>query len=475
MQSYFTETLNDDGLLTVALADPSGPVNRTTDRFKAELSALLDRLEAAPVRGVIFLSDRPTFGVGGDVDQIAALAATGPAGIFADSQRIKALFRRIERLGLPVVSLIEGLAVGGHFELALASHACFARDDDAIRLGFPECAVGLIPGAGGLVRCVHRLGLEASIPLIVEARLIPPARAAELGLITGLGPDRAALLAAARDWIAAHPAPHQPWDRKGHRVPGGGLFDRRDRYLSLQAKTAGLIATGGGRPCAERTALSGICEVAACGFADGEVIESRLFARQAISAEAEARIGLRLKDRSVLKRSGQALDQDLLQRLRQSLRDEAAALRARGLSAARIGKAARQAGYDPEVLDLAPDTATARPDAATLDLAEIGDRLLTAQSLPVLRDLVAGRLHSAALANSGPVNAAGFPAWTGGPLRWITARGPAAVLAQCRQWAAEASPGADHFTPPFATAAALQAALDRARDFDTEPETEQRG
>ena len=166
MTNYLSETLSEDGILTVTLADPSGPMNRTTGQFKDELAALLDRLEANPVRGVILLTDRAAFGVGGDVDQIAALAAAGAEESYADSQRLKALYRRIETLGLPVLALLEGMAVGGSFELALACHAAFALNDDSIRLGFPECSIGLLPGAGGLVRTVHLLGCDAALPLL---------------------------------------------------------------------------------------------------------------------------------------------------------------------------------------------------------------------------------------------------------------------------------------------------------------------
>ncbi|WP_417673183.1 enoyl-CoA hydratase-related protein [Pseudodonghicola sp.] len=460
---YLSESLGPDGILTVTLADPSGPVNRTTAQFKAELGALLDRLEVAPVRGVIFLTDRPAFGVGGDVDQIAELAAASPAEIFADSQRIKALYRRIERLRLPVVALVEGLAVGGNFELALACHACFATDDDSIRLGFPECSIGLIPGAGGLVRLVHLLGIEAAIPLIVEARLIAPARAAELGLITGLCADRAGLMQAARDWIAANPAPQQPWDRRGHRVPGGGLFDRRGRFLAQQGRTSALVQAGHGRQLAEIVALSGICDVAACSFADGEIIESRLFARQAISREAEVRIGLRLKDRSVLKRASQPPDTAFAETLREALRDEIAALRGQGVPAALIRNVATHAGYDAGALGIDDAAESLKGDLPAL--ADIETRLLTAQCCAALRALAEGALRSAAGINSGAVREAGFPAWTGGPLRLVEAEGAAAFLSRCTLLATEL--GA-RFAVPFATAAELQAALDAARAFDTE-------
>ncbi|MEP3331219.1 3-hydroxyacyl-CoA dehydrogenase NAD-binding domain-containing protein [Sedimentitalea sp.] len=354
MINYLTETLSDEGILTVTLADPSGPMNRTTAQFKDELATLLDRLEAEPVKGVILFTDRDAFGVGGDVDQIAALASAGAQESYADSQRLKALYRRIEKLGLPVVALLEGMAVGGSFELALACHAAFALDDSQIRLGFPECSIGLLPGAGGVVRTVHLLGCDAALPLIVDANLIHPAEAARLGLIAGLADNREALLATARNWIAANPTPAKPWDQKRHKIPGGGHFDKRGRYLAMQNRVSNHIKRGLGRQMAEITALSAICDVATCGFADGERIESRAFAKQAISAEAEARIGLQLKDRSALKRApSRPLGQPS-----QELPRKVGILGA-GLMGAGIAFSNARAGYDVILADVSPQ-ATAR-------------------------------------------------------------------------------------------------------------------
>lgn len=291
------------GVTIVTMDDPSGGNNRTTGQFKTELAELLDQLGETPVRGLIFRSAKADFGVGGDVDQIAQLAEKGAAASFADSQRIKALFRRIELLGLPVVALIEGMAVGGSFELALACHARFALDNDAIRLGFPETSIGLIPGAGGLVRTLHMVGLDAAIPLVAEGKLASPRDMHARGLITGLAVTGEALLAAAKDWIEENPQPKKPWDERRHSVPGGGLFASPERHLRMQARVAGANRRGFGRQMAEVAALGALCDGAVCGFSDGEMIESRAFARQAVSNEAAARIGLSLKDKSTLKRA----------------------------------------------------------------------------------------------------------------------------------------------------------------------------
>lgn len=303
MTGYLTLAERDDGIVIVAMADPSGRMNRTTGQFKSELEALMDRWAAVPPKGVILLSDRPDFGVGGDVDEIARLAADGAAAACADSARIKAVFRRIETAGFPVVAVLAGLAVGGSLELALACHARFAVDAPATRMGLPETTIGLIPGAGGLVRSLHMLGFDAALDLVLSGRLIGAAEAEALGWIDGRGPDRAVLIERAAAFIAANPAPRKPWDRRGYALPGGAFYASPARYIGLQSRVAAERARAGGRERAAITAMECLVHASACGFADGERIESRGFARQACSAEATARIGLALKDKSVLRRA----------------------------------------------------------------------------------------------------------------------------------------------------------------------------
>ncbi|KMO29102.1 hypothetical protein VQ02_30465, partial [Methylobacterium variabile] len=245
---YLHSHRRPDGLLVVTLDDPESRANRTSALFKAELDAVLTGIESADPaerpRGVILASAKAGFGVGGDLGEIASLARTGPAASLADAQRIKALFRRIETAGIPFAACLAGLAAGGAFELALACHARFCLDDPAIRLGLPEVTLGLVPGAGGLLRLVHMIGLDAALDPVLGGRLMPPREALALGLLDGLVPDPEALVAAAAAFLLAHPDPRRPWDRRGHAVPGGGAYAEPRRALRLQAETARLAAAG---------------------------------------------------------------------------------------------------------------------------------------------------------------------------------------------------------------------------------------
>jgi 3-hydroxyacyl-CoA dehydrogenase/enoyl-CoA hydratase/3-hydroxybutyryl-CoA epimerase len=128
--------------------------------------------------------------------------------VFAEIEQTKKNFRTLETLGKPVVSCINGAALGGGWEVALVGHHRMAVDDRKIQLGLPEITLGLIPGASGITKMTRLLGLMGAQPYILESKLFNPREALELGLVHELVPDAAALRAAALAWIAKHAAPH---------------------------------------------------------------------------------------------------------------------------------------------------------------------------------------------------------------------------------------------------------------------------
>jgi 3-hydroxyacyl-CoA dehydrogenase/enoyl-CoA hydratase/3-hydroxybutyryl-CoA epimerase len=134
----------------------------------------------------------------------------------------KALLRSIETLGKPVVAAVNGTALGGGLEIALAAHHRIVVDDPSIQLGFPEVSLGLLPGAGGVVRSVRMLGVSAALTeLLLQGPRLSPAKALQIGLVDELVPTREELLPAAKRWIVAHPESRQPWDSPGYEIPGG--------------------------------------------------------------------------------------------------------------------------------------------------------------------------------------------------------------------------------------------------------------
>ncbi|GDY32733.1 3-hydroxyacyl-CoA dehydrogenase NAD-binding domain-containing protein [Gandjariella thermophila] len=214
-----------DGVVVLTMDDPNQSANTMNVPFVESLGAVVDRLEAEQegITGVVVTSAKKTFFAGGDLkDMIRARREDAPE-IFAFVSRIKALLRRLETLGRPVVAAINGAALGGGLEIALACHHRIAADARGVQIGLPEVTLGLLPGGGGVTRTVRLLGIQdALLNVLLQGQRHKPARALELGLVHELVGSVDELVPRAKEWIKANPeACVQPWDAKGYRIPGG--------------------------------------------------------------------------------------------------------------------------------------------------------------------------------------------------------------------------------------------------------------
>ena len=214
----------DDGVVVLTLDDPNQSANTMNADYVASMGATVDRLEAEKddVAGVVITSAKSTFFAGGDLNDLIAVTPE-QAAEFADGLRlIKGQLRRLETLGKPVVAAINGTALDGGLEICLATHHRIAVDDPKLQLGFPEVQLGLLPGAGGVVRTVRMLGIvDAMMKLLLQGQRVRPAAAKEMGIVDELVASPDELIPAAKAWIAANPEAKQPWDEPGYKIPGG--------------------------------------------------------------------------------------------------------------------------------------------------------------------------------------------------------------------------------------------------------------
>jgi len=214
----------DDGIVVLTLDDPNQSANTMNAAYAASMGATVARLKAEKddIAGVVITSAKKTFFAGGDLHDLKAVTREQSVE-FADGLReIKGQLRRLETLGKPVVAAINGAALGGGLEIALATHHRIAVDDPSVQLGFPEVQLGLLPGGGGVVRTVRMLGIvEALMQLLMQGQRLRPQKAKEVGILDEIVPSRDDLIPAAKAWIAANPEAQQPWDVKGYKIPGG--------------------------------------------------------------------------------------------------------------------------------------------------------------------------------------------------------------------------------------------------------------
>jgi 3-hydroxyacyl-CoA dehydrogenase/enoyl-CoA hydratase/3-hydroxybutyryl-CoA epimerase len=213
-----------DGVVNLILDDPNQSANTMNEAYKASMAATVERLEAEKdsISGVVITSAKKTFFAGGDLNDLKKARKEDAAEVAQTVRELKLQMRRLETLGKPVVAAINGAALGGGLEIALAAHHRIAVDDPKVVLGFPEVQLGLLPGGGGVTRSVRMFGIaNALLQLLLQGQRLRPAKALELGLINEVVPSRDDLLPAAKQWIAANPEAVQPWDVEGYKIPGG--------------------------------------------------------------------------------------------------------------------------------------------------------------------------------------------------------------------------------------------------------------
>jgi 3-hydroxyacyl-CoA dehydrogenase/enoyl-CoA hydratase/3-hydroxybutyryl-CoA epimerase len=214
----------DDGIVILTLDDPDQSANTMNAAYMASMAATVDRLEAEKddIKGVVITSAKKTFFAGADLRDLKKAKPEDVEEIGAFIRTAKGNLRRIELLGKPVVAAINGAALGGGLEIALACQHRVIVDDDKAVVGFPEVQLGILPGAGGVTRTVRMIGIvQAMMGMLLQGQRLKPGKAKEMGIVDEVVATQADLVPAAKAWIKANPEAVQPWDVKGYKIPGG--------------------------------------------------------------------------------------------------------------------------------------------------------------------------------------------------------------------------------------------------------------
>ncbi|NWK62572.1 enoyl-CoA hydratase/isomerase family protein [Acinetobacter sp. SwsAc3] len=213
---------NDDGIVILTLDSPNQSANTMNADFRVALENIVSKLKSeTSITGIIFRSAKKTFFAGGDLDELIQARLEDATPFFEMIQKMKAEFRYIETLGVPVVAALNGTALGGGWEIALGCHARIALNDPKTKFGLPEVTLGLLPGGGGIVRMVRLLGLQNAFPFLMEGKQFGVDKAKSLGLIQDIAKTPEELMDKAIAWVKEHPKSQQPFDVKGYKIPGG--------------------------------------------------------------------------------------------------------------------------------------------------------------------------------------------------------------------------------------------------------------
>jgi 3-hydroxyacyl-CoA dehydrogenase/enoyl-CoA hydratase/3-hydroxybutyryl-CoA epimerase len=290
-----------DGIALVTWDIPGKSMNVLDTQTIEELGAIVDQTTAdAAVKGVVITSGKEAFSAGADLSMLEGMnklfAETAKAKgkdaatqmLFDESRKLSQTFRKLEICGKPWVAAINGLALGGAFELTLACHYRVAADNPKTRLGLPEVKVGLFPGGGGTQRLPRMMPAQDALPLLLKGDQLKLDKARAANIVGAVVPA-ADLIKTAKDWIKAGGKPVQPWDVKGFRLPGGAVYSAAGMNVFPPANAIYRSQTYDNYPAA-RAIMSCVYEGLLVDIDTALRIESRYFAHILQSKEAAAMI-----------------------------------------------------------------------------------------------------------------------------------------------------------------------------------------
>ncbi|WP_020178270.1 FAD-dependent oxidoreductase [Methylopila sp. M107] len=300
-QSFRTE-LDADGVLGIVWDMASRSMNVLTEGAIRELADIVERVASDDqIKGAVISSGKEgSFSGGADLTMLEGLArlyasemakhgeAAAAKALFEESRKLSQLYRRIETSGKPFVAAINGVCLGGAFELALSCHYRIASNDKATRVGLPEVKVGLFPGAGGTQRVARMLPPGDALQMLMKGEQIRPDKARAMRLVDEVAP-KDEILSKAKAWILAGGKATKPWDEKGFKLPGGPVWSKAGFMTFPPANAIYRRETQDNYP-AIRAMLQAVFDGLQLPMDLALTVESRQFAKVLRSPEAAAMI-----------------------------------------------------------------------------------------------------------------------------------------------------------------------------------------
>lgn len=269
-----------DGVAILILDNADETMNVVSADWLGEMNAAIAQLRDDPaVTGVVITSGKKAFMAGADLKALVnAYGKMSAREAYAFSQKATAMHRALETMGKPVACALNGLALGGGFELALACHYRVLSDDPKAVVGLPEVNVGLLPGSGGTQRLARLIGAQPALDLLLTGRSLNPEQALKAGVVDALAPATD-VVAAAKTWLAGNPDSARKWDVKGYAAPEQRMMIVPEVALGMTLDSARVVSTGGYNLPAPAAILSAVFEGIQLPFDKALAVEGKYFAK----------------------------------------------------------------------------------------------------------------------------------------------------------------------------------------------------
>ena len=291
----FTLEIDNDGIALVTFDSPGKSMNVISAEVMDDFDALTAKvIDDDAIKGVVITSGKDAFCAGADLSELggsSSEAAKLPeeemkAKLFEQCFRLNKTFRALETCGKPIAAAINGLALGGGFEIALACHyRVMPSDNPKAKLGLPEALVGVLPGGGGTQRLPRLVGVMNAAPILLQGQQLDAEKAQGLGIADAVVP-LADLVATAKQLVKDDPkGGKQPWDGDKFKFPGGGPYHPAGAQMFSAASPMLRKNTYGNYP-AQRYILSCVYEGAQVTMDQAIRIESRYFTKLLLRPES---------------------------------------------------------------------------------------------------------------------------------------------------------------------------------------------
>ncbi len=297
----FRFDVDADGVALITWDMPGRSMNVLTPEVIEELNALVDKVAAeAAIKGAVVTSGKEGFSGGADLAMLQGMSgeyarvakAEGEEAamrfFFDRSRQLSLIYRKLETCGKPFAAAINGVCMGGAFELALSCHYRVVADADKARVGLPEIKVGLFPGAGGTQRVARLMATPDALQMLFKGEQLKPAAAKRMGLVHDVAPP-SEIVVRAKEWVKANPNAKAPWDDPKFKPPSGRVFSSAGMMIWAPANAILRRETYDNYPAA-KAILSCVFEGLQLPMDLALAVESRYFAKILRSREAAAMI-----------------------------------------------------------------------------------------------------------------------------------------------------------------------------------------
>jgi 3-hydroxyacyl-CoA dehydrogenase / enoyl-CoA hydratase / 3-hydroxybutyryl-CoA epimerase len=290
-----------DGIALATWDMPGRSMNVFTNAVMDDLHQVIDAVVADPaIKGCVIVSGKDNFSGGADLTMLQGLGQAFEAlkaeqgeeaamrHFFEESRRLTLVFRKLETCGKPFAAAVNGICLGGAFELALSCHYRVLSDDTKTRVGLPEIKVGLFPGGGGTQRVARLMQTGDALQMLFKGEQIRPLMARNMGLVHEVA-AKDEIVAKAKAWIAAGGSAVAPWDQPKFKAPSGKVYSPAGMMIWPPANAIYRRETHDNYPAA-KAILASVYEGLQLPMDQALRVESRYFAKILRSTEAAAMI-----------------------------------------------------------------------------------------------------------------------------------------------------------------------------------------